>query len=100
MKTLSSLRRWQWPIVALLMLFGVALASAPVFAQTGTVIATASPSDATPNVGQQIVVEIRIDMTGVNARQQVGELHGNPRLESPSCRMSATAGCRPASQGD
>ena len=67
MKTLSSLRRWQWPIVALLMLFGVALASAPVFAQTGTVIATASPSDATPNVGQQIVVEIRIDMTGVNA---------------------------------
>jgi hypothetical protein len=54
------------PIVVLLVLAGVTITSAPILAQTGSATSSAMPSDATPNIGQQIDVEIRVDVTGVN----------------------------------
>lgn len=42
-------------------------AGAPVHAQTGSVTSSATPSNATPNIGQQVVVTIHIDMSNVAA---------------------------------
>ncbi len=67
MKPIACLRHWYLPVVVLLMLGSVSLVNAPVFAQTGSATSSAVPSDATPSVGNQIVVTISIDFSGVNS---------------------------------
>lgn len=48
------------------MLSGAATTRAPAFAQTGAATSSVIPSDTAPEVGQQIDVEIRVDVSGVN----------------------------------
>ncbi len=52
--------------VAILLVFGnIMIARTPVFALSGTAASAATPSNATPDVGDQITVAINIDMSGV-----------------------------------
>jgi len=60
------LHRWTIPIVVLLVLGGTTITTSPSVAQTGSATSSVIPSNATPNLGQQIEVEIRVDVSGVN----------------------------------
>lgn len=51
-----------------LLLCGLLVGASPVFAApSGGVISTATSSNATPSIGEQITVTIRIDMSGVSS---------------------------------
>ena len=83
MKLAHGLRHWYLPIVVLLVLSSVAMGSALVFAQTGSVTSSATPSNATPSIGEQIEVEISIDVSGVDEPDHrlgsfTGSLDWNP----------------------
>ena len=52
-------------MVVLLLLSSVMIGSTPVFAVTGSATSSAIPSDETPSVGDQITVNINIDVSGV-----------------------------------
>jgi hypothetical protein len=54
-------------LVVALVLGSAMIGDAPVFAQTGTATSSATPSNATPSIGQQIVVTINTDMSDVAA---------------------------------
>jgi uncharacterized repeat protein (TIGR02543 family) len=65
MKVAQSLR-WRYVVGVVLLLLSVVTASRlMVRAQSGEVIAAVVPSNETPGVGQQIEVEIRVDMSGM-----------------------------------
>jgi uncharacterized repeat protein (TIGR02543 family) len=57
---------WRLLLVACLLLGGMATSGTPVAAQSGSATSSAIPSNATPSIGQQITVTIRIDVSGVN----------------------------------
>jgi hypothetical protein len=65
MKIVHVLRHWHLLIVVLLLLSSLWIGGAPVFAQSGSATSSATPSDATPSVGEQIDVTINIDVSGV-----------------------------------
>jgi hypothetical protein len=67
MKSVHRLLQLRLLLVIALVLGSVMVGSVPVSAQTGTVTSTATPSDATPQVGDTITVTINVDMTGVDA---------------------------------
>ena len=67
MKSQSAWCRLCLPVILLLLLGSVMLGGAPVYAQTGSATASATPSDAAPAVGNQITVAIDVDVSGVNA---------------------------------
>jgi len=67
MKSAHRLLQLRLLLAIALVLGSVMVGSVPVSAQTGTVTSTATPSDATPQVGDTITVTISVDMTGVNA---------------------------------
>ena len=66
MKSLHTLRRWHFPILVLLVLHGLTIGGALVSAQSGSVTSSAVPSNAAPEIGDQIVVAIHIDMSNVD----------------------------------
>jgi hypothetical protein len=66
-KSAHNLLHWHLLVVAVLVLGYATIGAAPVFAQTGTATSSATPSNASPNIGQQIVVSINIDMSRVAA---------------------------------
>jgi uncharacterized repeat protein (TIGR02543 family) len=67
MKSTRTLLRWRLLVVVALVLASGMMEGAPVLAQTGTASSTATPSNGTPTVGQQITVTININVSGVNA---------------------------------
>ncbi len=67
MKSAHDFPHWRLLLAVILMLDSATLAGAPAIAQTGTVASSATASNAAPSVGEQIVVTINIDMSGVNA---------------------------------
>lgn len=76
---------WRWVLAGVLLLGSAVLGDAPVAAQAGSVTSSATPSNATPGVGQQVVVSINIDMSGVNAPDNklgsfTGTLDWNPAV--------------------
>lgn len=85
MKSLHGLHHWHRAIAVLLLLSGLAVGSSPVYAQTGSVTSSATPSNALPDVGGQIEVAITIDVTGVAAPDSAlgsftGSLDWNPAV--------------------
>lgn len=77
--------RWVVPIAALFLLAGATIDCAVVLAQTGSVVSSPLPSDATPSVGDQIEVTISIDLSGVNPPHNAlgsftGSLAWNPAV--------------------
>ena len=66
MKLLHDLRHCYGVIVVLLVLNGMMMGSVPVFAQSGSATSEAIPSDATLSIGEQIDVEISIDVSDVD----------------------------------
>ena len=67
--------------MALFVGFGTILTgSSPVFAQTGSVTSSATPSDATPNIGDTITVSITIDISGALLGSYTGSLDWNPAV--------------------
>lgn len=67
MKT-TNVRKSMLLLSAFLLILGSFLVpSSNVFSQTGSVVATAAVSDATPTVGDQVTVTVSIDMSAVNA---------------------------------
>jgi hypothetical protein len=75
------------PVVTLLASVFVLFDSAPVFALSGSATSTVTVSDATPSVGEQIVVNINIDVSGVNSPDNLlgsytGTLNWNPAVLS------------------
>jgi hypothetical protein len=86
MKSMRNLRYWYSLAVVLAALLA-AIAGAPVFAASASVASAAIPSNATPTVGEQIVVTINIDMSGVAAPDNAlgsftGSLDWNPAVLS------------------
>ena len=67
MRPVRTRARWHLLALALTLLYTMGLGAMPVLALTGNVSAAATPSDATPKVGDQITVAVTIDMTGVSA---------------------------------
>jgi hypothetical protein len=65
-KSLHNLRRWHSPILVLLVLEGLTIGGALVSAQSGSVTSSAVPSNTAPEIGDQIVVAIHIDMSSVD----------------------------------
>ncbi len=57
---------WRLLTAVVLVLAGVMSGGAPAFAVSGVATSTAAASNAAPSVGQQIVVSINIDVSGVN----------------------------------
>ena len=66
MRLSNALRHWYFTILILLMFGGMTIGNAPVFAATGNATSSAVPSNAGPKIGDQITVEISIDVSGVN----------------------------------
>ena len=65
--------------------------------QSGSVVSAATPSNATPSIGQQIVVSINIDMSGVSAPNNAlgsftGSLAWNPAILTYSSNSGLQAG--------
>ena len=67
MKSTHKLLHWRLLLVVVLVLGGAITGGAPVFAATGTVTSSATPSNSAPTVGQTITVPIVINMSGVSA---------------------------------
>jgi hypothetical protein len=57
-----------WPILAVVFLVfgGVTIGGVPLHAQAGSVTSSATPTAPTPSIGDQIEVEINIDVSGVD----------------------------------
>lgn len=53
--------------IALFVLIGLTMGGAPLYAQSGTATSSAIPSNATPGIGEQIEVDVSIDVTGLDA---------------------------------
>ncbi len=66
MRILPNSLHWRLLIVVILVLGAVIGDSVPVLAVSGVVTSTATPSNASPDAGQQIVVSIDIDVSGAN----------------------------------
>jgi hypothetical protein len=84
MKLAHGLRHRYLPIVVLLVLGGVTIGSALVFAQSSAT-SSAVPSDANPSIGEQIEVAISIDVSNVdppddNLGSFTGSLDWNPAV--------------------
>ena len=67
MKSTHRLLHLRLLLVIALVLGSLIVGRVPISAQTGTVVSNATPSDATPAVGNTITVTVNIDMTGVDA---------------------------------
>ncbi|MBC7251633.1 MAG: hypothetical protein H5T62_15310, partial [Anaerolineae bacterium] len=65
MTSAHNLRQRYLAMVVLLVLISAILGSVLAFAQSGSVVASATPSNATPDIGEQITVEINIDVSAV-----------------------------------
>jgi hypothetical protein len=79
------LRNLYLPIVILLVLSSVIVGCTPTLAQTSYASASATPSDSAPNIGEQIQVDINIDVSGVEAPDDAlgsftGTLHWDPAV--------------------
>jgi len=79
----NGLRNRLLPIVVLLVLSFVMIGNAPVFAVGGSATSSAIPSDDTPSIGEQIVVDISIDVSAVDPPDNslgsyTGSLDWNP----------------------
>ena len=83
MTLINKLRVLLLLMVVLLLLNSVMIGSTPVFAVSGSATSSAIPSDETPSVGDQIQVDIEIDVSGVNPPDEelgsfTGSLDWNP----------------------
>jgi hypothetical protein len=66
MRVLRNLLHWRL-LIAVTLVLGAALGDrVPVLAVSGAVMSSATPSNAAPEAGQQIVVSIDIDVSGAN----------------------------------
>jgi aspartate 1-decarboxylase len=66
MKLGNSVRKWRLLLVVSLVLCGMLMGSFQSLAQTGSATSSAVPSDAAPSIGDQITVDINIDVSGVD----------------------------------
>jgi len=85
MRTKNGLRIVNVLVAVLFLIGNVLLGATPVSSQTGAAAATATPSDETPAIGEQITVTIDIDVTGVDAPDNAlgaysGTLSWNPAV--------------------
>ena len=97
MKSIRSRRHWCSLVVALLVLGGTMTGGAPVFAAGGTATSSATPSNATPGIGDSIVVTIAIDVSGVAAPDNAlgsftGALDWDPAVLTYSSNSGIQAG--------
>ena len=97
MKSIRSRRHWCSLVVALLVLGGTMTGGAPVFAAGGTATSSATPSNATPSIGDSIVVTIAIDISGVAAPDNAlgsftGTLDWDPAVLTYSSNSGIQAG--------
>ena len=79
MRSVPGMLHRQLLVAVVLALVGALVSGAPAFAATGSVTSTATPSDAAPGVGQQIVVANSINVSGVDAPDN--KLGASPALE-------------------
>jgi len=85
MKPAHDLLHWRLLLAVVLVLGSATIGGARVMAQTGTATSSASPSNAAPSIGQQVVVTINIDMSSVNSPDNklgsfTGTLDWNPAV--------------------
>jgi pectate disaccharide-lyase len=97
MESIRGLRHWYSLIVALLVFGGAMTGGTPVFAATGTATSSATPSNATPGIGDSIVVTIAIDVSGVTAPDNAlgsftGTLGWDPAVLAYSSNSGIQAG--------
>jgi pectate disaccharide-lyase len=97
MKSIHCLRHWYSLVVALLVLGGAMTGGTLVFAAGGTATSSATPSNATPGIGDSIVVTIAIDVSGVTAPDNAlgsftGTLGWNPAVLAYSSNSGIQAG--------
>ena len=97
MKSIRGLRHWYSLAVALVVLGGAMTGGAPVFAAGGTATSSATPSNATPSIGDSIVVTIAIDVSGVTAPDNAlgsftGTLDWDPAVFAYSSNAGIQAG--------
>jgi len=97
MRNTHHLIHWRLLVIVALV-FGVTMiGSAPVFAVTGTVTSTATPSNATPTIGQTITVPIVINMTGVNSPDNaLGSYTGSLDWNTAVLAYASHSGAPPA----
>jgi len=97
MRNTHHLIHWRLLVIVALV-FGVTMiGSAPVFALSGTVTSTATPSNATPTVGQTITVPIAIDMSGVNSPDNaLGSYTGSLDWNTAVLAYASHSGAPPA----
>jgi hypothetical protein len=96
-KSIRSLQHWCSLALALLVLGGAVMGGVPVFAAGGSATASATPSNATPGIGDSIVVTITIDVSGVAAPDNAlgsftGTLDWNPAVLAYSSNAGIQAG--------
>lgn len=65
MRPLYGLRPRSAATAVILLLCAIAISSAPAFAQSGIVTSSVTPSNTTPDVGEQITATISIDVSGI-----------------------------------
>ena len=100
MRSIRSRRHWCSLVVALLVLGGTITGGAPVFAAGGTATLSATPSNATPGIGDSIVVTIAIDVSGVAAPDNaLGSFTGTLDWDPAVLLTAATQGSRVVSPG-
>ena len=99
MKSIHNLLHWRLLLVVVLVFGGALTGGAPVFAAdaTGSASSTATPSNATPNVGGTITVNVNVNMTSVNSPDHklgafTGTLTWNTAVLSYSSSGSALQG--------
>ncbi len=84
--------------VAILLVFGnIMIARTPVFALSGTATSTATPSNPTPDVGDQITVDINIDVSGVaGSDNALGSYTGTLNWDPAILAYQSFSGAPPA----
>lgn len=94
MKSIGVRKIFYGLVAALLILGSIAAPPYTASAQTGTVLAAATPSDTTPEIGDTITVTVNINMSGVNAPDNAlggytGSLSWNPAVLSYASHSGA-----------
>jgi len=97
MRSVPGMLHRQLLVAVVLALVCALVSGAPAFAATGSVTSTATPSDAAPGVGQQIVVAISINVSGVDAPDNklgsfTGALEWNPAVLAYNSHTGIGAG--------
>ena len=97
MRSVPGMLHRQLLVAVVLALVCALVSGAPAFAATGSVTSTATPSNAAPSIGQQIVVAISIDMSGVDAPDNklgsfTGTLDWNPDVLAYNSHTGIGAG--------